>query len=187
VGKEKGRARRNFIEKEKFLVLANLAMVALHSLGKELLVLLEGLFVGERNTGDTLNRFVLAVTKPVCSRALYFVSYLPPGLLNSENTYFENGKRLDVSGVRDVRTTAQIDQRTAAIHGAEGAVRNTLVDKVLFILAVVEHFHEFFLGHFETFKRLLLLDDGAGKGLESLRVLLSHGLSIRCQRSVPGN
>lgn len=69
-------------------------------------------------------------------------------------------------------TTAQIDKRTAAVDSAEGSVGHALVDKVLLVLAVVEHFHELGLGHFQTLKGLLLLDDGAGQGLESLLVVL---------------
>ncbi len=73
-------------------------------------------------------------------------------------------------------TAAQIDQRTAAVDSAEGSVGHALVDKVLLVLAVVEHFHELGLGHFQALKRLLFLDDGVGDGLEGLLVILANGL-----------
>lgn len=60
-----------------------------------------------------------------------------------------------------MRTTAQIDQRTAAVNRAESAVGYTLVDEVLLVFAVLEHLKKFIFGHLETLERLLLLDDGA--------------------------
>jgi hypothetical protein len=77
----------------------------------------------------------------------------------------------------DVRASAKIDERTASVDSAHSAVGNTLVDEVLLVLAVVEHFKELFLGHFKTLKGLLLLDDGVGQSLQRLLVLLLNDLS----------
>lgn len=71
VGQEEGRAGRNLIEEEELLVLANLSVVALGSLSKEVLVLLELLLVRERNTSNSLHGLVGAVTEPVGGRILY--------------------------------------------------------------------------------------------------------------------
>lgn len=70
VGQEESRSRRDFVKKEELLVLTNLAMVAESSFSEESLMLFEGLLIGERNTGNTLNRLVLAVTQPVSGRVL---------------------------------------------------------------------------------------------------------------------
>lgn len=58
-----------------------------------------------------------------------------------------------------MRTSAQIDKRTASVDSAQSTVRNSLVDEILLVLAVVEHLEELILGHFQTLKRLLLLDN----------------------------
>jgi hypothetical protein len=92
-------------------------------------------------------------------------------------SYLEDGERLDVSGVRDVRTSAKIDERAASVDGAGGAVRDALVDEVLLVFAVFEHLEELFLGHLQTLKGLLLLDDGAGQRLQRLLVLLLNNFS----------
>lgn len=92
-------------------------------------------------------------------------------------TYLEDGERLDISGSRNVRTSAQIDKRTASVDSAQGTVRNSLVDEMLLVLAVVEHLEELILGHFQTLKGLLLLDDGIGQRLQSLLVLLLNDLA----------
>lgn len=46
-------------------------MVALGSFSKEVLVFLKLLLIGERNTGNTLDRLILAVAQPVGSGVLY--------------------------------------------------------------------------------------------------------------------
>jgi hypothetical protein len=94
-----------------------------------------------------------------------------------KKSYLEDGKRLNVSGGRNMRTSAQIDKRTTSVDGAQSTVRNSLVDEVLLVLAVVEHLEELFLGHFQTLKGLLLLDNGVGQRLQSLLVLLLNNLA----------
>lgn len=76
-----------------------------------------------------------------------------------------------------MRTSAKIDQRTTSVDCARGAVGNTLVDKVLLVFAVVEHLKELVLGHFQTLKRLLLLDDGVGQRFQRLLVFLLNDLA----------
>lgn len=92
-------------------------------------------------------------------------------------TYLEDGERLDISGSRNVRTSAQIDKRTASVDSAQSTVRNSLVDEMLLVLAVVEHLEELILGHFQTLKGLLLLDNGVGQTFQSLLVLLLNDLT----------
>ena len=77
-----------------------------------------------------------------------------------------------------MRSTAQIDERTASVDGRLGALGHTLVDKIFLVLAVLEHLEQLCLGHFKTDKGLLLLDDGIRNGFESLFVLLSNGLTV---------
>ncbi len=74
VREEKGRTGGHLVKEEELLVLSNLAMIALGSLGKEQLVLFQSLLIGERDTRDTLDGLVLAVTKPVRGRALSYIS-----------------------------------------------------------------------------------------------------------------
>lgn len=162
VGQEEGGTRRSFIEEEELLLLTNLAVIPLLSLSKEVLVLFKLLLVRERNTSNSLDGFVLAVTQPVSGR-------VP-----------DDSEGLDVSGVRDVGSSAQIDEGTASIDSALGAIGHSLVDEVLLVLAVLEHLKEFILGHLQTLEGLLLLDDGARQLLESLLVLLSNNLPSWC-------
>lgn len=162
VGEEEGRTRRSFIEEEQLLILTNLSVIPLLSLSKEVLVLVKLLLVGERNTSNSLDGLVLAVTQPVSGR-------VP-----------DDGESLDISSVRDVRSSAQIDEGAASIDGTLGAIGHSLVDEVFLVLAVLEHLEEFVLGHLQTLKRLLLLDDRARQLLQSLLVLLSNSLPSKC-------
>lgn len=91
--------------------------------------------------------------------------------------HLEDGKRLNVSGMGDVRASAKIDERTASVDSTRGAVGDTLVDEVLLVFAVVEHLKELVLGHFQTLKGLLLLDDGVGQRLQCLLVLIQNDLA----------
>jgi len=92
-------------------------------------------------------------------------------------TYLEDCERLNVSGSRNMRTSAQIDKRTASVDSAQSTVRNSLVDEIPLVLAVVEHFEELILGHFQTLKGLLLLDNGVGQSFQGLLVLLLNDLA----------
>jgi UDP:flavonoid glycosyltransferase YjiC (YdhE family) len=94
-------------------------------------------------------------------------------------SYLENGECLDVSGVRDVGTTAEIDQGTASIYCTLGSVGNTLVDEVKLVFAVLEHLNKLFLGHLETLKWLFLLDDGARNVLQRLLILFGNDLAAK--------
>lgn len=64
------------MEEEELLLLTNLAVVALGSLFKVLLVLNHHSLVGERDTVDTLERVVLGITKEVGGRVLLQVSII---------------------------------------------------------------------------------------------------------------
>lgn len=78
--------------------------------------------------------------------------------------------------MRNVRTSAEIDEGTATVNGTLGAIGNSLVDKVLLVLAVLEHLEELLLGHLETLKRLLLLDNLVRELLETFLVIISDRL-----------
>jgi hypothetical protein len=95
-----------------------------------------------------------------------------------ENTYPEDGKGLDVAGGRNVRSSAQINQGSTAVDSALGAIGDSLVDEILLVLAVLEHLEELILGHLETLKGLLLLDDAVGELLQSLLVLVGNHLPV---------
>lgn len=62
VGEEEGRSRRHLVEEEKLLILSNLSVVALGGFSEEVLVLLKLLLVRERNTSNSLNGLVFAIT-----------------------------------------------------------------------------------------------------------------------------
>jgi hypothetical protein len=79
--------------------------------------------------------------------------------------------------VGDVRTSAQIDKRTASVDGRLGAIRDSLVNEVFLVLAVLEHLKELVLGHLETLKGLLGLYDAVGEGVEGLLVLVGNSLA----------
>jgi hypothetical protein len=103
-------------------------------------------------------------------------------------TYPENGKGLDVTGGRDVRSSAQIDKGTASVDSTLGAIRDSLLNEILLVLAVLEHLKELILGHLQTLERLLLLDNAVGELLESLLVLFSNNLptySLACRYGDP--
>lgn len=92
--------------------------------------------------------------------------------------YLQNRKGLDVTGGRNVGSSAQIDKGTTSVDSTLGAIGDSLLDEILLVFAVVEHLKKFLLGHFETLERLLLLDDAVGKLLESLLVLFSDRLAV---------
>lgn len=103
-------------------------------------------------------------------------------------TYPENGKGLDVTGGGDVRSSAQIDKGAASVDSALGAIRDSLLNKILLVFAVLEHLEELILGHLQTLERLLLLDNAVGELLESLLVLVSNNLpadSLACRYGDP--
>lgn len=76
--------------------------------------------------------------------------------------YLEDGKGLDVTSGGDVRTSAQINEGTTSVDSTLGAIRYSLLDEVLLVLAVLKHLKKLLLGHLETLKGLLLLDDAVG-------------------------
>jgi hypothetical protein len=92
--------------------------------------------------------------------------------------YLEHGKGLDVAGGRDVGSSAQIDEGTTSVDSTLGAIGNSLLNEVLLVLAVLEHFKKLLLGHFQTLERLFLLHNSVRQLLQSLLVLLSNNLAI---------
>jgi len=175
VGKPERGTGGHFVPEEELLVLTDLAVVALGSLGQEHLVLFELLLVRERDAGNSLNGLVFAVTKPVRGGVLNAVSGVKVRSSDETASYPQDGKGLDVARMRHVRPSAQVDEGTTSVHRALGAVGHALVDEVLLVLAVSEHLEELVLGHLEADERLLLLDDGGGQGLEGLFVLVRDG------------
>lgn len=103
-------------------------------------------------------------------------------------TYSEDGKGLDVTGGRDVRSSAQIDKGAASVNSTLGAIRDSLLNEILLVLAVLEHLEELILGHLQTLERLLLLDNAIRELLKSLLVLVSNNLpadSLACRHGDP--
>ena len=98
VRKEKARTGRELVEEEKLLLLSDLAMVTLRSLFEDLLVLSHLLGVRERDTVDSLERIILGVSQEIRGGVLH------------------DSKSLDSASVGDMRSTAQINQRTATVN-----------------------------------------------------------------------
>jgi len=94
------------------------------------------------------------------------------------DTHSEDGEGLDVASGGDVRSSAQIDEGTASVDGALGAIRHSLVNEILLVLAVLEHLEELLLGHLKTLKGLLLLDDIGREGVKRLLVLVGDSLTV---------
>ena len=90
-------ARRKLVEEEKFLVAADLSMVAFRCLLLKLLPFLELLRVGETDAVHALQRFSVSVTLPVSRRAFRYPSCL------------------DFAGVAHVGASTQVDEWTAPV------------------------------------------------------------------------
>lgn len=135
------------MEHEELLLLTNLSMITLSSLLKELEVSVHQLLIRERNTVDSLERVVGGVTQEV------------------RRGVFQKLESLDAAGVRNMGTTAKIDQRTTSVDGSRGAIRNFRRDKSLLVLVVREHLEKVLLGNNESLKLLLLLDSRLGPSL----------------------
>jgi hypothetical protein len=72
VREHKGRSWRHFIPEEQLLLSTDLAVVPLGGLFEENLVLFKLLLVRKRDTRNSLDGLVLAVTEPVCGGILGF-------------------------------------------------------------------------------------------------------------------
>lgn len=120
-------------------------MITLSSLFNKLLVFSHLLLVREGNTIETLEGVVLGITQEVRSRVLC------------------DGESLDATSVGHVRTSAQINQGTAAVDGGGSAVRDLVVDDVNLVRVVLEHFQQVFLCQNKTLKGLLFLGELANQ------------------------
>ena len=89
-------------------------------------------------------------------------------------TNLHNLKGLDSAGMRDVRTTTEVNQRSTTIHRRTRAIGNLVLDQMLLVLVVPEHLQEIDLGEDEAVEGLLVLDDLAGDGLQWLPIRILH-------------
>jgi len=94
------------------------------------------------------------------------------------NSYLHDVESLDSTSVRNVRTSAQIDQGTATVDGGAGAIGNLVLDNVLLVLVVAEHLEQILLLQGETLESLLLLDGLLGDLLQGLPVRLQNRLGV---------
>jgi len=83
---------------------------------------------------------------------------------------------LYLSGVLDVRATAEIDEGTTTVDGAALA-RHELVNIVQLVFTVTEHLLEVLLGNLQSVETLLLLEDARRLGIKRLPVSLFDNTS----------
>lgn len=112
VGEEEAAAGAQLVEEEELLVPAHQAVVPLLGLLTPLDPLRQLLVLAEGDTVHTLEDLVLGLSEPVARGVPV------------------NGVGLDPVGVGDVGTHAKIDQGTAAVHRAGGAIGDLLLDEV---------------------------------------------------------
>lgn len=117
------------------------------------------LLIGECNTTDTLQGVVGLVTEEVGRGVLHDL------------------EGLDLASVLDVRTTAQINQRTAPIDCSTFA-RHEFVDVVQLVFAIGEHLPQIALRDIETLKVLFLLENLCSPVIKGLPVGLADDTSI---------
>ena len=150
---------------------------------KKVFVLLELLLIWERDSCDSLYRLIFTIAQPIGSGVLEErkereeVSFESIQTVHGCSSHLQDGKCFDIAGVGDVRPATEINQGPAAIHGTHGTVRNSLVDKVLLVLAVAEHLQELRLCHLKPYERLLFLDDGCGECVQGFLILIGNNLS----------
>lgn len=154
---KEARSRRELVEEEQLLLLADLAMIALGRLLLELLPLLELLVVGEADAVDPLQHLGVRLALPIGRRV------------------FGDLGRLDLASVPDVWAATNVDQRAASIDGG-GRSGDFLVQNAQFELIVLEHLHQIFLSHLQSLERLLLLDDALEHRLEKRKVIVGDTL-----------
>lgn len=95
-------------------------MIAFRSFNKESLVFGHLFLVREGDTVDSLQRIVVGVSEEVGGRV------------------FGDHECLDFTGVRDMRTDAQVDHGTAAVDGGGCTIGDFGVDEVLLVFVVLE-------------------------------------------------
>jgi len=128
------------MEEEQLLLATDFAVITLSRLLLKFLPLLELLRVGERDAVDALQCLSVSLTLPVGRGVL--------GDLQG----------LHLAGVTNMRSAAEIDQRTALVDsGAVGG--HLLVENAHLELIVFEHLQQVGLLHLQTFEVLLLLDN----------------------------
>lgn len=91
-------------------------------------------------------------------------------------TNLHNLHGLDLPGVLDVRTSAQINERTAAVDRTVLSL-DQVVDVVQLILAVVEHLLQILFRNLQTIEGLLLFEDFGRLGIERWPICLSDNTS----------
>ena len=102
---------------------------------------LELLLVGKGDSVQTLEGIVLGVSQPVGGRVL------------------RGGKGLDLSGVGNVGTTAEIDEVTAPVNGGAGAVGDLCGQDLDLEGIVGKQLQRLVLGDDHALEFLFLLDD----------------------------
>lgn len=77
--------------------------------------------------------------------------------------------------MRNVGAIAQVNKGPTSVNSGGGVVENLAPDEVLFVLVVLEHFEEVFLGHYKALKGLLLADSPGSKGLKGVVIAVQNG------------
>jgi hypothetical protein len=107
------------VEHEQLLLFPNLPVIPLLGLFHKLLVFSHQLAIGETDPVDSLQGIVLLVGQEVRGRV------------------FGDGQGLDSTSVRDVRSSTEIDQRSASVDGGRGTVGYLVLDIMLLVPVVL--------------------------------------------------
>src|SRR5690606_1924875 len=135
-------ARRLFLEVEQIQALADLAVIALLLLFQTEQVVCQCLLVSPGSTVNALQHFVFGVTTPVGT---------------GNGSQFEC---LELAGIRNVRTAAEVDKFALAVKRQLFVARNGLDDLNLVLLAhLFKHGDSIFTAHQLTGNSKVVFDD----------------------------
>mmetsp|Transcript_32718 Transcript_32718/g.77127 ORF Transcript_32718/g.77127 Transcript_32718/m.77127 type:complete len:278 (+) Transcript_32718:1152-1985(+) len=158
VGHPKRGSRGQIIEHDEVLFVGEASVIAFLGLFHHFLPHLQLLLIGEGNSVQSLKGIVFGIAQPVGSRVL------------------GSGKRLDLSGVRNVGTTAQVDEITASVDGGAGSVRNLGAQDLDLERIVRKELEGLVLGDDHALELLFLFDDARDFFLDGFVIVVFDGI-----------
>jgi len=139
MGKPEGRSRGQVVKHDKLLLLCDTPMVALFDLFLVLFPRFQHFLIWKANPVQSLQRVILGIAQPVGGRMAC------------------GRKGLDLARVRQVRSSAQIDEIAAPVDRGAGVVRHLGGDDGLLEGITGEEFQGLLFGNDEALELLLLL------------------------------
>jgi hypothetical protein len=111
-------------------------VIAFGCLGQKCFVIRQLFLVGEGDAVDALQGVVLGIPQKVGCRVLP-TRRSGPTRITHVSTDLGDHERLDLAGMRNMRSETQIDHWPATVHGGRGPVGNLGLDEVFLILVVL--------------------------------------------------